>query len=127
MKKNRNKDLIQVGIPICIAAILLIIIFIGYKILTKEPNKAFLEKIDSSAYAYVNDYAIYGIHMNIEGTFTLEESIENISLVLSNGTEEITLPWETTKTENTYTFKTSNFINEGINLEKLPTGIISFN
>jgi len=118
--KKRNKKLLKIGIPVGIASLFLIILCTGFIMITKEPKKKFLETIDSSTYAYINHYAIYGIHLNIEGTFTLEEKPENISLVLANGKDEITIPWETTKEENTYNFKTSKFINEGINLEKLP-------
>jgi len=118
--KKRNKKLLKIGIPVGIASLFLIILCKGFIMITKEPKKKFLETIDSSTYAYINHYAIYGIHLNIEGTFTLEEKPENISLVLANGKDEIELPWETTKEENNYTFKTSEYINEGINLEKLP-------
>ena len=119
-KTSGNKKLLKYGIPVGIACILILAIFTSYKIITRQSAKNFLENIDSSTYAYISHYAIYGIHMNLEGTFTLNEKPENISLVLSNGKEEIEISWETTKEENTYTFKTSNFINEGINLEKLP-------
>ena len=120
-KRNKwKKNMLRNGIPILIASVLMLSIFIGYKIVTKQNTKNFLENIDSSTYAYINHYAIYGIHMNIEGSFTLNEKPQNVSLVLANGKDEIELPWETTKEENNYTFKTSEYINEGINLEKLP-------
>lgn len=119
-RKKLSKNMLKNVIPLGVATLMMVSIFVGYKIMTRQKEKSFLENIDSSTYAYIDHYAIYGIHMNIAGSFTLTENPQNISLVLANGKEEITLPWETTKENNKYTFKTSNYINEGINLEKLP-------
>jgi len=120
-RKKLNRNLLKNGIPILIAIILILCIYIVYLFCFKIKDKEFLEKIETSLYANITDYRIYGIHMNIEGAFTLEEDVDNIKLVLANGKKEIEIPWEIKKENQNYTFKTSEFNNEGINLEKLPT------
>ncbi len=124
MKKRKTfkKKLLKTGIPILITIIFSAICIFGYHLIFKEEETRtqFLETIKTTSYGYINHYAIYGIHMNIEGTFTLEEKTNKINLVLANGQTEIELPCNFEENNNTYTFKTSEFINEGINLEKLP-------
>lgn len=125
MKKRRRKNskkYLTILVPICIVLLLALLIFVGYNLIFKERTKKFLETIDTTAYVEINSYAIYGIHMNLEGTFTLPESIENVKLVLTNGDYEQEIPWNLEQDNNSYTFQTSEYINEGINLEKLPTG-----
>lgn len=125
MKKRRRKNskkYLTILVPICIVLLLALLIFVGYNLIFKERAKKFLETIDTTAYVEINSYAIYGIHMNLEGTFTLPESIEDVKLVLTNGDYEQEIPWNLEQDNNSYTFQTSEYINEGINLEKLPTG-----
>ena len=125
MKKRRRKNskkYLTILVPICIVLLLALLIFVGYNLIFKERTKKFLETIDTTAYVEINSYAIYGIHMNLEGTFTLPESIEDVKLVLTNGNYEQEIPWNLEQDNNSYTFQTSEYINEGINLEKLPTG-----
>ena len=125
MKKRRRKNskkYLTILVPICIVLLLALLIFVGYNLIFKERTKKFLETIDTTAYVEINSYAIYGIHMNLEGTFTLPESIEDVKLVLTNGDYEQEIPWNLEQDNNSYTFQTSEYINEGINLEKLPTG-----
>ncbi len=119
-KRLKMKNLLKVGIPIIIAVIFASILLIGYQIMKKAPEKTFLEMIETGNYGTITNYAIYGIHMNVEGNFTLPENNTNPKLYLANKTTEIEIPWEVTQKENVYTFKTSEYINEGINLEKLP-------
>lgn len=120
--KKRNKNILKIVIPILITLTLIVICFISYKILFKEnlKEKSFLEKLETTSYGNITKYAIYGIHMNIEGNFILPEQVEKTELVLSNGKTELTIPWILKEEENVYTFKTSEYINEGINLESLP-------
>ncbi len=73
-----------------------------------------LENIESSL--KINEYYIYGKYLNINGT--LPDNAGNMTLVLKNNEEEINLK---TIIED-HTFKTNNYINEGINLEKLKVG-----
>ena len=119
---KKNKKLFTTLIPMCITLFLMILIYTGYILFFKDKNKEFLESIESSIYASVNFYSIYGIHLNLEGTITLEEDSKETSLVLTNGKTEITLPATFEKNGLTYHFKTSQNINEGINLETLPKG-----
>ncbi len=121
MKKRRKmKKELKIILPLLITLALIIIAFIGFKLLNKEPEKTFLEKIEMETYAHITNYAIYGIHMNIEGNITLPENTENPKLMLANGQTEIEIPCILNQNGNEYTFNTSNFINEGINLENLP-------
>lgn len=120
--KKRNQQLLKIIIPICITIVLIELCYLGYKMIWKEEiiPKKFLETIETTTYADINQYAIYGIHLNILGEITIEENIENLKLVLSNGKTEIDLQANFENNNNKYTFKTSEYINEGINLEKLP-------
>ena len=123
-KKVKRKILTYV-LTLCLTAIILGIVYLGYTIffVKKEPQKSFLETIETTAYVDINKYVIYGIHMNIEGTFTLPEEVEEVSLKLSNGTDNVNINWELTEEENnTYSFITSEYINEGIVLENIPKG-----
>ena len=124
--KKINKKLLTTFIPMCIALLLIILLYAGYVLFFKEEPPSFLETIESSTYARIDNYAIYGIHMNIEGQITLEDNIEEIKLVLSNGKEEVELPSTFENTQTSYTFKTSEYINEGITLETLPQGELYF-
>ncbi len=119
-KRKKFTKIAKIGLPILFTLIIVLILFIGYKLITKDPNKTFLEKLEMDTYAHITNYAIYGIHMNIEGEFTLPDNVQNPKLLLANDSIKIEIPWELKEDNNTYTFKTSNFINEGINLENIP-------
>ena len=121
-RKKRSKKYLTILVPICIVLILSLLIIIGYNLIFKTHSKKFLETIDTSTYVEINSYAIYGIHMNLEGTFTLQESVEDVKLVLTDGNYEQEINWNCSQDGNNYTFETSEYINEGLNLEKLPTG-----
>ena len=114
--KKRTKKYLTILIPICIVLIIAIIIFAGYHLIFKERAKKFLETVDTSTYVAINSYAIYGIHMNLEGAFTLPESVEDVVLVLTNGDYEQEISWNLKQDGNNYTFQTSEYINEGMNL-----------
>lgn len=121
-KRRVKKKILTMLIPLCIVLAIIFILYFGYNILFKEKEKNFLEKINTTTYADITKYAIYGIHMNLEGKITLAETPNEITLVLSNGKEEMIIPWEVEENNNTYIFKTSNYINSGVNLETLKTG-----
>lgn len=119
-KKNKSQKLLNILIPILFLCIVGGLI---YYFFFRERPKTFLEKIETTAYVDITNYAIYGIHMNIGGEFTLPESVNSLSLVLSDGTNEKEIPWQLTDNkDNSYSFKTSEYINEGIVLEDLPIG-----
>ena len=121
MKKRRLKNKVLYNlIPILIIFFLFLGAFGIYKFVFQEKDLLFLEQIESSTYANITHYAIYGIHMNIEGNITLNQTPEQIDLVLANAKTEKKLNWELTQENNKYSFSTSNYINEGINLENLP-------
>lgn len=83
---------------------------------------SFLDKINYDLKGSITYYDIYGIHMNFEGSFTLDEGYSNPKLVLANGFKEEVISWDLVKDGNVYNFKTSDYINDGINLEKLDVG-----
>lgn len=104
-KKNKSKKLLL--ICLCIIGIYYFI-----------NNESFLKTVSYENYGIVNYYAIYGTHMNIKGTFKKPNNIDKVSLVLTNGKKEISLPCNFKDN----TFETSAYINDGINLETLNTG-----
>ena len=126
MKKRKKfkRKILTYTLTLCFTALIIGIIYFGYTLFfNKEPQKSFLETIETTAYVDIDKYAIYGIHMNMEGTFTLPEEVEEVSLKLTNGTDNININWELTEEKNnTYSFITSEYINEGIVLENLPKG-----
>lgn len=85
-------------------------------------SKTFLSKIDYELSGKISYYDIYGIHMNFEGSFKLDDNFSDPKLVLSNGMDEKVIHWDLENEDNSYTFKTSDYINDGINLEKLDNG-----
>lgn len=123
MKKKKNEKYLKIIVPLILSLIFVLILWLGYRIIFKTKEKTFLNKIDTSVYANITHEAIYGIHLNFKGTFTLPENITEIKLILSNGKNEIEIPTEQQKEENRITFTTSDFINKGMNLEFLPQGI----
>lgn len=114
VKKKKKKRRIWIKFFI----ILLIVIFIFiFKI-----KSNFLNKIDFSNEGKITYYDIYGIHMNISGDFELNSKDSNPKLVLTNGAYEKVIKWNLKEKNNKYYFETSNYINDGINLEKLNKG-----
>ena len=86
MKKRRKvkKKLLAYTLTLCCTLLILGIIYFAYCIFfkNKTPELSFLETIDTSTYVEIDKYAIYGIHMNFEGTFTLPEKVEEMRLLL---------------------------------------------
>ncbi len=123
-RKKLKRKFLAYTLTICLTICILGLIYLGYRLMVKKENNiSFLETIETTTYAEINKYAIYGIHMNIDGSFTLPEEVENLNLVLSNGQDTIDIDWQLEELENnSYSFKTSDYINEGIVLEDLPIG-----
>ena len=67
--------------------------------------------------AYVEEMTIYGRYFNLKGT--INQSLENLSLVFKNEIEEIEYPLILETKENLLEFKTNKLINEGIDLENI--------
>ena len=98
--------------------ILVIGIFLGYTIYknNKEANKFIYEDILNSIgekNVEINSFTIYGKYLNLKGNLP---SSDNYELVFKNNEEEIQIKSLTNE------FSTSDYINDGINLEKLKTG-----
>ena len=78
-------------------------------------------------YAEINKYIVYGTHLNIEGEIDkklYEDNIISASLIFKtiDGKEEtFDIEYELSE-EDKFVFKTSDKINEGIDLENLKTG-----
>ena len=119
-KKARKKKKI---IKFIFTLIIIAIIAICYLVLNK---KTFLSKIDYDVKGKITYYDIYGIHMNFEGNFKLDDNFSNPKLVLTNGFKEKVISWKLEKEANEYAFKTSDYINDGINLEDLDNGTYYF-
>ena len=122
-RKKLKRKILSGFLTLCLTLFIIGIVYFGYKILFKEKEKEFLEKIETTAYIDIDKYAIYGIHMNLEGNFSLPETSNEITLLLTDGKTEIPIEWELEEQgNNTYHFKTSEYINEGLVLEDLPIG-----
>ena len=100
-RKKLKRKILTYTLTLCFTALIIGIIYFGYTLFfNNEPQKSFLETIETTAYVDIDKYAIYGIHMNMEGTFTLPEEVEEVSLKLTNGTDNININWELTEEEN---------------------------
>ena len=98
--------------------ILVIGIFLGYTVYrnNKEANKFIYEDILNGIKdnkAEVTDFAIYGKYLNLKGNLP---SSDNYELVFKNNEEEIQIK------SFINNFSTGDYINDGINLEKLKIG-----
>ena len=107
---NKKKTLL-------IIIIIILVMIASYSIF--KYSNSLEQKVESNTYASINEYAIYGIHFRIKGSITLDEEVDDLKLVLKNNNEETELSTIYTNKDNTYTFKNSEYINEGLNLEKL--------
>ncbi len=119
MKKKRKK------LKFFIFIIIIIFILAGgafsyFKISTGS-NISFLSTINYSISGNITYYDIYGTHLNIKGNIQVDDTTD-LQLVLTNGYNEVIIPWEIEESDNYYEFTTSNYINEGIDLEELNKG-----
>lgn len=117
MAKRRKK---KKNIKFVFVFVFLIIIgIIAFYFINKE---VFLSKINYDMSGNITYYDRYGIHLNFKGNFKLADGYSNPTLVLSNGTDEEIVDWDIQNDGNNYSFETSKYINDGINLEKLKNG-----
>ena len=105
-----------------IVFILLFLIIIGAILFYLINKEVFLSKINYDMSGNITYYDRYGIHINFKGDFKLDNGYNNPILVLSNGIDEFTIDWNIQNNGNDYSFETSKYINDGINLEKLKNG-----
>lgn len=117
-KKARRKKFI---IKLFFALLIIVAILIGIFVFTRKDIE-FLKNIDYKNGGDITYYDIYGIHMNFNGVFELSDDFSNPKLVLANGNKENVIDWKLDNDGNSYSFETSNYINDGINLESLDTG-----
>ena len=120
MKKNTKKKKKNKHFHLLI----LIIIILGSLFLYKYTEnhlavKKLFNKIENLE-GYITKYTIYGTHLNIEGKINLTD-IDNIDLILFKNNKEQTFKLDYKVKDNT-TFKLSDNINDGIDLEKLKIG-----
>ena len=101
-----------------IVFILLFLIIIGAILFYLINKEVFLSKINYDMSGNITYYDRYGIHINFKGDFKLDNGYSNPILVLSNGIDEFTIDWNIQNNGNDYSFETSKYINDGINLEK---------
>lgn len=111
----KNKKIIFIIIFI-ILIIITSLIFINREKMLKKDKKIKIEEI----YATLTDAYIYGTHLNIEGKIALNiTDIENIKLILANEEEQLEYDLKYEIKESELQFTTCEYINKGINLEKI--------
>lgn len=118
-KAKRRRKIIK----FILILIIICVVIIGYIFLSKE---TFLSKINYEMNGNITYYDIYGIHMNFKGDFELDDGFSNPKLVLKSANKEKTVSWNLENEGSEYTFQTSDYINDGINLETLDNGTYYF-
>ena len=104
---------------------ILLIICVSFIMFGKNKQIEKVEKNDKEIkveeiYANLTDAYIYGTHLNIEGKIDLiDENIENLTLLLINEEEKIEYDLKYEIKESEVIFSTCEYINKGINLEKI--------
>lgn len=122
MKKKKIIFIVCICIAIILSIFISSILLKKYKITKTSAKSEYdqniqIEKINAN----LTDAYIYGTHLNIEGKVELDNSnIEKITLILANEKEQLeyNLKYETQETQILFT--TCEYINRGINLEKIP-------
>jgi len=82
-----------------------------YKSILSIANNELIGKID--------EYTIYGKYFNLKGDINYQDDFNKIELVLKSKTNELVYDLFYEKKDNKIIFKTNQYINEGINLEKI--------
>lgn len=120
MKKKKTIFLVCIAIVITIC--------IGYIIFQKNKivetygeNQVDNKNIQiEETYANLTDVYIYGTHLNIEGKIELiNENIENLKLILANEQEQLEYNLKYKTQESHIDFTSYEYINRGIDLEKI--------
>ena len=106
-----KKGIISIIIILCIFISIITI----YSLYISDKVIKIIEKQEAN----IEEYTIYGIHLNIKGNINLNTDIKNISIALKNNKEEINYKLNYEQKDNKTTFYLSQYINEGINLENL--------
>lgn len=116
----KNKKIIFM---VCIAIVLIICsIFVIIQKNRKIKEKEMINKDIKieEIYANLTDAYIYGIHLNIEGEIKLNsENIKNVTLILANEEDQLEYDLKYEVQDSKLQFTTYEYINRGINLEKI--------
>lgn len=122
MKKKKIIFIVCICIAIILSIFISSILLKKYKITKTSAKSEYDQNIQiEEINANLTDAYIYGTHLNIEGKVELDNSnIEKITLILANEKEQLeyNLKYETQETQILFT--TCEYINRGINLEKIP-------
>ena len=94
-------------------------LYFGYPYFMKKQEKGIPRVITEEEVANIDNYYIYGNHLNIKGSLTIEDiNYKDIALVLYNGNyQEINL--EHSNQDNTINFYITNLINDGLYLDDI--------
>lgn len=114
----KNKKIIFIVILIILAFGISLIFFNKENVLKKDGNNKEIQI--EEIYANLTDAYIYGTHLNIEGNIELNsDNIENMTLILANEEEQLEYNMKYEIKESKLQFTTYEYINKGINLEKI--------
>ncbi len=126
-KRFRSKN----NIRLFFMAIIIIFVCILIRNISKNNDSAYVvslsneifSELDTSTYANIDTYIIYGTHFNLEGYLEIREedySVENAVVVVKNlSGEEIEIDTDYSFDDNQLTFSTIDEINTGLDLESL--------
>lgn len=117
-KKKKNNKILKY---IVIIIFLLIILYVFYNYLIADIILLKSQKLEGQ----INDYYIYGTHLNVEGSINIDNSNvtkKDIKLILSNGYSFKNIKSEINIEGKKAYFSFSDEINSGLNLEKLKYG-----
>lgn len=106
---------------------LIVFIIVGYGFLNKNNKDKMLKLLKEveEIEANISNYYVYGTHFNLEGTLNISDkniNEKNVSLVLKNENDEYQLEAYFEVNTDSISFKTSELINLGIDLDSLPSG-----
>lgn len=146
-RRRRQVLCIQIGLLFFSALILVCLAGLIKKVVSNEKEmeaEATIEEEIKSVLSNVTDdavnitkYYVYGTHLNLEGRLSVSEEIQTIELVLvddkkgivedtesvaEDEMEKIYVLSKTINEDGSYSFKTAENINEGINLENISDG-----
>ena len=121
MKKKKIIFIVCICIAIILAIFISCILFQKCKIAKTSVKSEYDQNIQiEEIYANLTDAYIYGTHLNLEGKIELDNSnIEKITLILANEEEQLEYNLKYEKQETQILFTTCEYINRGINLEKI--------
>ena len=81
--------------------------------------KSILSVVNNDLIGKVDEYTIYGKYFNIKGSINYSDTFDDIKLVLKSKNNELIYNLNYEIKDNIIYFKTNEYINEGINLEKI--------